>query len=50
MDEKIAWGMIKIKDECFEGQTVDEWFPLNGKQGDGGKEGMVQIVMQYKVH
>lgn len=48
MDEKIAWGMIKVKDECLEGQTVDEWFPLTGKQGDG-KEGMVQVVMQYKV-
>ena len=48
MDEKIAWGLIKVKDECLEGQTVDEWFPLSGKQGDG-KEGMVQVVMQYKV-
>lgn len=48
MDEKIAWGLIKVKDECLEGKTVDEWFPLSGKQGDG-KEGMVQVVMQYKV-
>lgn len=48
MDEKIAWGMIKVKDECLGGQTIDEWFPLTGKQGDG-KEGMVQVVMQYKV-
>ena len=48
MDEKVAWGLIKIKPEVLEGQTNDEWHALNGKQGDG-KEGMVQIIMQYKV-
>jgi len=48
VDEKIAWGLIKIKDDCFEGQTIDEWYPLTGKHGDG-KEGMIQIVLQYKV-
>uniref|UniRef100_A0A7M5WK70 Toll-interacting protein n=2 Tax=Clytia hemisphaerica TaxID=252671 RepID=A0A7M5WK70_9CNID len=47
MDEKVAWGMIKIKPEVLEGQTDDEWHALTGKQGDG-KEGMVQIIMQYK--
>lgn len=47
MDEKIAWGIIPIKEECFQGQTVDEWYPLTGKQGDG-KEGMIQIIIQYK--
>eukprot|EP00794_Sanderia_malayensis_P012850 gene12850-14172_t len=47
-DERIAWGLINIKDEVFAGEFVDDWYSLSGKQGDE-KEGMINITMKYKV-
>jgi len=46
MDDRVAWGHITIPQRVFEGETVDDWYPLNGKQGDG-KEGAVNIVLTY---
>lgn len=46
IDEKIAWG-IKLTDEVFEGDTVENWHSLCGKQGDD-KEGMIHIVLKYQ--
>jgi len=48
MDDRVAWGHITIPQRVFEGETVDDWYPLNGKQGDG-KEGAVNIVLTYTV-
>jgi len=45
-DEKIAWALHSIPDTVLEGQTVEEWVPLNGKQGDG-EEGSICIVMTF---
>ncbi|XP_057312600.1 toll-interacting protein B-like [Hydractinia symbiolongicarpus] len=47
IDERVAWGMIKIKDEVFNGESVEDWYTLSGKQGDE-KEGMVNLVLQYR--
>lgn len=48
IDDRIAWGLVKVKDEVMQGKVVDEWYPLSGKQGDG-KEGMIHLIIQYKV-
>ncbi|XP_067000727.1 toll-interacting protein [Anabrus simplex] len=46
MDELIAWTHIVIPQAVLNGETHDDWYPLNGKQGDG-MEGMVNLVLSY---
>ncbi|XP_026736447.1 toll-interacting protein B-like [Trichoplusia ni] len=48
MDELIAWAHITVPSSVFHGETVDNWFTLNGKQGDG-KEGAINLVLSYSV-
>lgn len=48
MDELIAWTQISIPQIVFTGETHENWFPLNGKQGEG-LEGMVNLVLSYSV-
>ncbi|KAI1301519.1 Toll-interacting protein [Halotydeus destructor] len=45
-DEKIAWAMVNIPQRVLDGETVEDWIPLNGKQGDG-REGTIGIVMSF---
>ena len=40
--------MVTIKDEVIAGESLDDWYCLSGKQGDG-KEGMINLVLQYRV-
>lgn len=47
VDERIAWGVVKLTDSLFEGDTVEHWHSLCGKQGDD-KEGMIHIVLKYQ--
>ena len=39
---------LQITERVLVGDTVDEWYPLSGKQGDN-KEGMVNLVFSYNV-
>ncbi|XP_038218897.1 toll-interacting protein-like [Zerene cesonia] len=48
MDELIAWTHITIPAAVLNGETHEDWYPLNGKQGDG-VEGMINLVLSYSV-
>lgn len=48
MDELVAWAHIPIPEKVFEGVTVENWFPLSGKQGDDA-EGAIYLVLSYSV-
>ena len=46
-DERIAWAHIIIPQEVLNGRTLDQWYDLNGKQGDG-KEGTINIILKLE--
>uniref|UniRef100_A0A182J5Y6 Toll-interacting protein n=2 Tax=Anopheles atroparvus TaxID=41427 RepID=A0A182J5Y6_ANOAO len=46
MDELIAWAELRIPQSVLRGETLEEWFPLSGKQGDG-LEGTIDMVMSF---
>lgn len=46
MDELIAWAEINIPETVMKGETVEGWYALSGKQGDG-MEGQVNLVMSF---
>ncbi|XP_059481290.1 toll-interacting protein-like [Neocloeon triangulifer] len=46
VDELIAWAHIPIPEAVMNGETIDEWYALNGKQGDG-QEGNVNLVLSF---
>ena len=48
VDDRVAWAYVTIPHAALNGETVDEWFPLSGKQGDE-KEGMLNLVMTFTV-
>lgn len=48
VDELIAWTQITIPRNVLQGETHEDWYPLNGKQGEG-VEGMINLVLSYGV-
>ncbi|XP_019872497.1 toll-interacting protein isoform X2 [Aethina tumida] len=46
MDELIAWTTITIPQPVLAGDAHEDWYPLNGKLGEG-VEGMVNLVLSY---
>jgi len=46
-DERIAWSVIDIIPRIMNGETVDEWYSLSGKQGNQ-QEGQVNLIMSYQ--
>lgn len=47
VDERVAWGKINLTEAVFNGDTVEDWYTLCGKQGDE-KEGMIHVVLKYQ--
>lgn len=48
MDDRVAWAVITIPPVVMSGETVDEWFSLSGRLGDG-LEGSVNLVLSLTV-
>uniref|UniRef100_A0A914URQ8 C2 domain-containing protein n=1 Tax=Plectus sambesii TaxID=2011161 RepID=A0A914URQ8_9BILA len=46
MDERIAWSHVPIPPAVFNGETIDDWYPLSGQQGEG-KEGMINLIIAF---
>ena len=44
----MAWAHIAISPTVRQGETVNDWYPLSGKQGEE-KEGSVNLVLSYTV-
>lgn len=48
LDDRVAWGYFEFTEDVFSGETVEEWVPLTGKQGNE-KEGNVNIILSLQV-
>ncbi|KAF6773528.1 hypothetical protein AHF37_06882 [Paragonimus kellicotti] len=46
-DSKIAWTTIPLPRNLFDGETVDMWYELSGKQGQG-LEGTIHLSMRLR--
>ena len=44
----MAWGYYELPSDVFNGETVEEWIPLTGKQGDE-KEGNINFIFTLLV-
>ena len=48
LDDRIAWAHYEFPSDLFNGETVEEWVALNGKQGEG-QEGNINIILTFTV-
>ena len=48
LDDRIAWAHYEFTDELLNGNTVEEWISLSGKQGDD-KEGVINVILSFSV-
>lgn len=48
LDDRVAWGYYEFSEDLFNHETVEEWIPLTGKQGDE-KEGNVNVILSLSV-
>jgi len=46
-DECIAWSRIVLPQAIFNQETIDEWYPLSGRQGEA-QEGVINLIMSFK--
>lgn len=46
MDELVAWAEIPIPEAVMKGETIEGWYALSGKQGEG-MEGQINLVMSF---
>ncbi|GAA30772.2 toll-interacting protein [Clonorchis sinensis] len=47
-DSKIAWATIPLPQAILEGECVDMWYELSGKQGED-LEGTIHLAMRIRV-
>ncbi|KAK5984479.1 Toll-interacting protein [Trichostrongylus colubriformis] len=45
-DECVAWAHVMLPQAIFSGETIDDYYPLSGQQGEG-KEGMLHLVISF---
>lgn len=46
MDELVAWAEVRIPESVLKGETLEGWYALSGKQGEG-MEGQINLVMSF---
>lgn len=45
-DECVAWAHVILPPAIFNGETIDDYYPLSGQQGEG-KEGMLHLIISF---
>ncbi|KJH42306.1 C2 domain protein [Dictyocaulus viviparus] len=45
-DECVAWAHVMLPLAIFSGETIDDYYPLSGQQGEG-KEGMLHLIISF---
>lgn len=45
-DECVAWAHVMLPCGIFANETIEDWFPLSGQQGEG-QEGMIHLSFSF---
>ena len=46
LDDRVAWAYLEFREDLFNGEVVEEWVALNGKQGEG-HEGNINVILSF---
>lgn len=46
LDDRIAWAYYEFPADMLNGETIEEWVALSGKQGEG-QEGNINIILSF---